>query len=593
MSADALAKVMDAQALKAAQASATELKTFIAQTRGELRRVMSALEAETSLGSLQLRAVESTRLQKLKILSDVAGRTPAVDTVEPFPYTGALVTQRGAGWTLNPALEQAFEGAVREARINLLPQAKKTLSDRLFRDVDGTRERALAASIETMCRIVASLTSEARRLEAAARDQSAQRKREADALRQAAENRLNNLLNTYAAAQSRLPAPLQPWANEAWSVWLPAQLSGDVFAGRLRPRQDPSLGAHADFGRDVMLPLYVRPTTGLHLITQRPTRAATQALVRALLLRALAAHAPGTLQLMVFDPVGLGQSVAPLLELSEYDQDLLGGKVWSSASDFESKMTEITAHVELVVQKFLRSDYVTLAEFNAAAGEIATPYRLLVVFDFPTHFDQESFDNLCRVIETGPRCGVGTLLVTNGDAPLPHGVDLSRLPKTTTRINMASPFSFQGPNGYQLVCDFEPDSDQNASSAVITRIVESIGATARDRSAQSVGFEKVFRLFSSAALEGKKRGLPRITTTVDPKDPASWWSQTTLESVAAPIGLRGARDVATLSFDSSEHAGALLVGRPGSGKSTLLHTFIAGITTMYGPDELELHLIDF
>jgi hypothetical protein len=36
-----------------------------------------------------------------------------------------------------------------------------------------------------------------------------------------------------------------------------------------------------------------------------------------------------------------------------------------------------------------------------------------------------------------------------------------------------------------------------------------------------------------------------------------------------------------------------LVGRPGSGKSTLLHTFIAGVTTIYGPDELELHLIDF
>ena len=48
-----------------------------------------------------------------------------------------------------------------------------------------------------------------------------------------------------------------------------------------------------------------------------------------------------------------------------------------------------------------------------------------------------------------------------------------------------------------------------------------------------------------------------------------------------------------MTFDSSDHSGALLVGRPGSGKSTLLHTFIAGITTLYGPEELELHLVDF
>lgn len=94
-------------------------------------------------------------------------------------------------------------------------------------------------------------------------------------------------------------------------------------------------------------------------------------------------------------------------------------------------------------------------------------------------------------------------------------------------------------------------------------------------------------------MEGRKRGLPRLTVSIDAADPATWWTQSTVEGVAAPIGQRGARDVATLTFDSSDHSGALLVGRPGSGKSTLLHTFIAGITTMYGPEELDLHLIDF
>ena len=52
-----------------------------------------------------------------------------------------------------------------------------------------------------------------------------------------------------------------------------------------------------------------------------------------------------------------------------------------------------------------------------------------------------------RIIDAGPRCGVGTLLITNGDQPLPHGIDLASLAKTMTRINMVAPFSFPGAHG--------------------------------------------------------------------------------------------------------------------------------------------------
>ncbi len=585
--------VVNAKAVLAAQASVNDLKSFIVQHRGDLRRVTSNLTAERTLGMLRRGALESIRSEKTQEVTGLAGRTPDFESYDPYPYAGPVVTQTGGGWALNPALARAFEEATQTARSNFGAAPKKSFTDRMFRDVDGTRSRAAAGGIDTMCRIVASVSEEIRQLDNEIQDGTTRRHGEARALRQAAEERLTAMLNTYADLQSRLPAPFLPWANDVWSDWEPGQSAPEVFAGVLRPRHDNALGENGDFGRDVVLPLHVRPTAGLHLVTQKGNRPATHALVRALLVRSLAAHPPGTLHLTVFDPIGLGQSVAPLLELAEYDQDLLGGKIWSSTSDFTMKMSEMTAHLELVVQKYLRSDYETLADFNAAAGQVATPYRLLVVFDFPTHFDQESFGELRRIIETGPRCGVGTLLVTNSDEPLPHGVELATLPTTMTRINMAAPFSLLGPGGYELTCDFEPDSDRALSSVILDRIVASIGAQASDRGDESVGFEKVFDLFSGAALEGRKRGLPRITAAIDVADPSSWWTQTTVESVAAPIGLRGARDVAVLRFDSSDHSGALLVGRPGSGKSTLLHTFIAGISTMYGPEELELHLIDF
>ncbi len=598
MSIDPSSDVMNPKDAAAAQGSANELKAFIATSRGEMRRVTSNLSAESSLGSLRRRALEGIRGEKVKEITELAGRlptrpTPRFESATPYPHAGPVAVQTGGGWVLDPVLARAFDEAARTARSSLNAPTKKTLTHRLFRDVEGTRPRSADDSIEIMCRVVASVTTAISDLDVEAQRLTTGRHEDARALRERAEERLTALLNKHADIQARLPAPLLPWANEAWAEWHASAAPSDVYGGQLRPRLDSTLGENGDFGRDVVVPFYVRPFAGLHLVAQRGSRQSTHELVRAILVRSLAALAPGTLQLTVFDPIGLGQAVAPLLELAEYDQELLGGKIWSNAADFKTRMGDLTTHVELVVQKFLRSDYGSLAEFNAAAGEIAAPYRLLVVFDFPTKFDQESFGELRRIIETGPRCGVGTLLVTNGDEPLPHGMDLASLPKSMTRINMAAPFSFSGTNGYDLICDFDPDSDRALSNTLLDRIVENTGRGARDGGNRSVGFDKVFDLFNDEALRGVRPSLPKMASPVDLTDRATWWTQTTLEGISAPIGQRGARDVATLTFDSSDHSGALLVGRPGSGKSTLLHTYIAGLTTLYGPEELELHLVDF
>ena len=540
--------------------------------------------------TLQRRQLESIHEWAIGQITELTGAPPNLSSLQPFPHSGPVLAKIGAEWRLNETLRTAFAEARESAQSNLAPVYRRSFGDRLR---ERARSEAAQTAIETMSRIVVCVAAELLRLESEPAAQSVGRRDEARALRNQAEQRLSDLLNVQAGALASLPAPLLPWANEAWADWSPVNTAGELFAGSLRPKVDTALAENQDFGCDVVLPLYLQPAAGLHLAAHKANRQAMHALARSLLVRSLASHAPGSLRLTVFDPVGLGQSVAPLLELAEYDQELLGGKIWSGPDDFKTKMAELTAHIELVVQKYLRADYATLAEFNAAAGEVATPYRLLVVFDFPAHFDQTAFSELRRIIEIGPRCGVGTLLVTNSDEPIPHGVELASLPKSMTRINVGFPFSFAGAGDYELVCDLQPDSDHSIPNALLDDIVETIGGQARSRVNQSVGFETVFGLFSAAALEGRKRGLPHLTNPISADDAETWWSETTVDSIAAPIGMRGARDVAVLQFDSSDHSGALLVGRPGSGKSTLLHTFIAGITTMYGPSELELHLIDF
>src|SRR5687767_10818835 len=75
--------------------------------------------------------------------------------------------------------------------------------------------------------------------------------------------------------------------------------------------------------------------------------------------------------------------------------------------------------METVIQKYLRNEYETIDDYNAQAGELAEPYRFLVVNDFPTGFQGEAFRRLMSISSSGARCGVYTLVIRDTRQPLP------------------------------------------------------------------------------------------------------------------------------------------------------------------------------
>ncbi|QLQ16281.1 MAG: AAA family ATPase [Micropruina sp.] len=309
------------------------------------------------------------------------------------------------------------------------------------------------------------------------------------------------------------------------------------------------------------------------------------------MLRHLASEHPGDVRLCVFDPVGLGQSVGDVLNLAEYDPDLISGKVWSSAQDLDGRLAELAAHIELVIQKYLRTAYETIDDFNADAGEVAEPYRVLVLFDFPTSLSEESASRLKSILQNGPRCGVFTIMALEETANAQYGVGVSALTNATRRLALESGFQAEV-DGYKLRYSFEPEVLPEANS-VAQQVIEAIGREAATRTATAVSVDKTFGLFNAVATRGLRAELPAAATRTRFHDPSTWWQNDTVRGISAPIGQKGAREAAILTFDSGDHAGGLLVGRPGSGKTTLLHSYIAGLTTLYSPEELSLYLIDF
>ena len=425
---------------------------------------------------------------------------------------------------------------------------------------------------------------------------SSMRLAESQKLGDAGAEAMEDALNLLTYCMINLPATSRPWSDSRWQDADLVPGRGDpriIYAGGLRPSADINLDENRNLGQNIMWPRFVDLTNNL-LVIHGAEDASIALFVESLLFRLLFAIEPGKLTFSIFDPTGLGQSVSRLLELSEFNPELIGGKAWSSSQDLTKLLSELTAHIELVIQKYLRSTYETIEEFNEAAGEIAEPYKTLVIFGFPTGFTEHTFVELKQIVDNGPRCGVRVILVWNSSLPDQYGVNAKSILnwKNIERIMPRKPFIYEE-NGYEMLSTLTWEQSDQIDPLVLARLTNQVGRQSIVEDGAAVMLPKIFGLFTESVSKGIRQEFPVELSDFNFDDSTTWWRASTKTGVFAPIGQKGAREVAVLTFDSRDHAGALLVGRQGSGKTTLLHTFIAGVTSIYSPAEIELYLIDF
>ena len=68
------------------------------------------------------------------------------------------------------------------------------------------------------------------------------------------------------------------------------------------------------------------------------------------------------------------------------------------------------------------------------AGELAEPYRFVVIADFPTNFNEEAVRRLSSIINSGARCGVHTLISYDSRQELPPGIDMEDLSSNSAHL---------------------------------------------------------------------------------------------------------------------------------------------------------------
>jgi DNA segregation ATPase FtsK/SpoIIIE, S-DNA-T family len=305
-----------------------------------------------------------------------------------------------------------------------------------------------------------------------------------------------------------------------------------------------------------------------NLLIETPAEGRSAALttLQAAMTRILASVPPGMVRFTIIDPIGIGRNFGAFMHLADYDEALVNGQVWTDARQIEERLADLEAHMELVAQKFLRNEYDSIEEYNAVAGEVAEPYRVLVVADFPTKFDEKAAARLSAIVAGGAPCGVLAMIAVDTTRELPTGCRLTDLRPYCTRLiwdDGKLVWDDDQLGGYPLTLDAPPAVD------TATRLVQTIGEAARAAKRVEVPFEFI----------------------VPPPD--SWWTGDSRSGIDVPLGKAGAtkRQNLTLGHGTSQHV--LIAGRTGSGKSTLMHAMITNLALSYSPDEIDLYLIDF
>lgn len=369
------------------------------------------------------------------------------------------------------------------------------------------------------------------------------------------------------------------WTDAAWQKWSPVESPAfSACLGTLEPPRIEMLRPQFPQSLlDLKIPALVPFADGAEgrCLLQKATGGNKErcvGAVQSLMLRLLANVPPGKILFTLIDPVGLGQSAAPFMSLADHEEKLITSRAWTEPQHIEEQLGKLTEHMENVIQKYLRNDYSTIEEYNAKAGEVAEPYRVLVVFDFPVNISETAARRLVSIAKNGPRCGVYTLIVMDTDSSkkLPYGFSLNDLEAAANVIHHdGNRFVWMKKNfeRFNVLLDAPP------SDELFKHIVKETGSRAPQLMRVEVPYNK---LLAKAGLGSD-----------------SIWQGSTRERIHVPLGPQGAKKLQYLTLGTNTEHHAVCIGMPGSGKTNLMHIVVTTMGLMYSPDEMQLYLIDF
>lgn len=286
-----------------------------------------------------------------------------------------------------------------------------------------------------------------------------------------------------------------------------------------------------------------------HLVVDTDARdPRVAALVRGVLLRCLAAAAPGSLRVLAIDAVTLGVTFSPF-------SALVGVELMTAPG----ADTDTLRHALAAAEEHVRWSQ-TVPEHDRSSV-------ILAIAGLPSGWTRDDLTRLASLAHAGGGSGIQLLVAGYppaspggaGAPPLEGAVPITVLPDEVRVGNI--PGTPLGARDRGLNCPvlLDPAPPQDLAEAVCATIAERAG---RDT---QVGFAQLV--------------APEL------------WTESSVDGLRTVVG-RAGRDPVWLSLnDVAPHW--LVGGRTGSGKTVFLLGVLYGLASRYSPDELALYLLDF
>jgi hypothetical protein len=342
-------------------------------------------------------------------------------------------------------------------------------------------------------------------------------------------------LAAYAEATARAADRAAPGAaGDPWEEWdlSPQDTAAELRVGRLllpHPDEVPALVPLLDHG---------------HIVV-RGDRAFGDEVVAGLLLRALGTAAPGSLQLIGYDPEHLGGGLARFATLAP-----AGVLKFAGPGELPALLDDLVDHVRRINETVLAGEYTSLRELAAATHRRPEPWRVAVLLG-AGELSRPEQTQLQRLLRTGAAAGVHLVVQGMRVEPAPGIEFITAQRGDNAHISSAG----------ALPVRLDAGPPQAIVASACRRIAEAVAAGP-------------------------------APVALDSLLPQELWKESSATGLSAPLGdgPQGTPVTVTLS-DYPPHA--LIAGPSGTGKTNLIYAWMGALAARYSPAELAFYLLDF
>lgn len=281
-------------------------------------------------------------------------------------------------------------------------------------------------------------------------------------------------------------------------------------------------------------------------------------LVQDVLLRSLLGTGAGQLTLSCFDPE-LSPTLALFASLRQAREDLVATAI-ADSPQLTDLLDQLARDIRRITDMY-RGERTVLGRFRRSTGQPIESFEAVTILNYPRGFTPELNTRLATLMRTGPACGISFLVHHDLECPVPDRVDVAAV-LGEGRVADLTTNSVEGFEG------FDVRFGQLPSTAIADAALAALAARVRSAAAPRIDF---------VALQ-----------------PTDYWQESSAERLVATIGRCGHQQIDIVLGDESDQKHNILVtGAVGQGKSNLLMALIHSWAIRYGPDEVQMFLLDF